>query len=412
MVFGFRAASLRMQPAVCALVGGVAAGVAHRSFGGESLFATNVAHAESDKRDLRDLEFGVPMERKRVDPHSPFFPSDKHPCTHAGMFIPGCHELKVFSGSSHFELADDIARRLGTRVGKMKLGRFADGEVQVQIGESVRGKDVYLVQSLATPVNENVIEMLLMHHRRANPMSTSMNSKFIQSPAADIAKMLEVMGVDRVIAVDLQLRMQGHEASFFSSNVPVETLETIMAGVEYFATQVHLRRPLVVMAPNPECLRRARVFQAGLNKWLPDAPARFAAFVHGTGNNGDYTEADVVGDVKGADVIIVDDMIDSGETLSKLTKLVLNKGARKVYCFASHPLLAGDAEKIIDESPLAEVVVMDTIPQSPKGFHSEKIKRLSVAPMLAELIQAEHFKAHSYIDKPTSKEDYKYTHHL
>ncbi|KAF1324628.1 Phosphoribosyldiphosphate synthetase, partial [Globisporangium splendens] len=434
MVFGFRAAALRMQPAVCALVGGVAAGVAHRSFGGESLFATSVAHAESDKRDLRDLEFGVPMERKRVDPHSPFFPSDKHPCTHAGMFIPGCHELKVFSGSSHFELADDIARRLGTRVGKMKLGRFADGEVQVQIGESVRGKDVYLVQSLATPVNENVIEMLLMvstmrrasakrvtvvvpyyaykHHRRANPMSTSMNSKFIQSPAADIAKMLEVMGVDRVIAVDLQLRMQGHEASFFSSNVPVETLETIMAGVEYFATQVHLRRPLVVMAPNPECLRRARVFQAGLNKWLPDAPARFAAFVHGTGSNGDYTESDVVGDVKGADVIIVDDMIDSGETLSKLTGLVLNKGARKVYCFASHPLLAGDAEKIIDESPLAEVVVMDTIPQTPKGFHSEKIKRLSVAPMLAELIQAEHFKAHSYIDKPTSKEDYKYTHHL
>ncbi|TYZ65366.1 hypothetical protein PybrP1_012690 [[Pythium] brassicae (nom. inval.)] len=424
MVFAFRSAMRRMAPPTAALLlGGVAA-----TFGA-------AARAESEKRDLRDLEFGVPKERKRVDPFSPFFPSDKHPCTHAGMFIPGCHELKIFSGSSHFELADDIARRLGTRVGKMKLGRFADGEVQVQIGESVRGKDVYLVQSLATPVNENVIELLLMvstmrrasakrvtvvvpyyaykHHRRGNPMSTSMNSKFIQSPAADIAKMLEVMGVDRVIAVDLQLRMQGHEASFFSSNVPVETLETIMAGVEYFATQVHLRRPLVILSPNPECLRRARVFQNGMNKWLPDSPARFAAFIHGTGANGDYTEADIVGDVKGADVIVVDDLIDSGETLAKLTKMAMNKGARKVYCFASHPLLAGDAEKMIDESDVAEVIVMDTIPM-PLGeqFHSEKIKRLSVAPMLAELIQAEHFKAHSYIDRNTSREDYKYTHNL
>lgn len=78
------------------------------------------------------------------------------------------------------------------------------------------------------------------HHRRANPAATSLNSKFIQSPAADIAKMLEVMGVDRVIAVDMQMRVEGHEACFFSSDIPVETIETIMAGVEYFATQVHL----------------------------------------------------------------------------------------------------------------------------------------------------------------------------
>ncbi|RHY47563.1 hypothetical protein DYB38_012389, partial [Aphanomyces astaci] len=212
-----------------------------------------------DETNLRDIEFGVPRDRKRVDPFSPFFPSDKHPCTHAGMFIPGCHELKIFSGSSNFELADDIARRLGTRVGRLKLGRFADGEVQCQIQESVRGKDVYIVQSLGTPVNDNVIELLLMvstmrrasakkvttvipyyaykHHRRGNPSATSLNSKFIHSPAQDIAKMLEVMGVDRVIAVDLQLRGQGHEASFFNTNIPVETLETVMAGVEYFATQ-------------------------------------------------------------------------------------------------------------------------------------------------------------------------------
>ncbi|ETK89444.1 hypothetical protein F441_06626 [Phytophthora nicotianae CJ01A1] len=424
MVFAFRSAATRATPALAMFLGGATLGMTHSS----------TARAE-DKRDLRDLEFGVPHDRKRVDPFSPFFPSDKHPCTHAGMFIPGCHELKIFSGSSHFELADDIARRLGTRVGKIKLGRFADGEVQVQVGESVRGKDVYLVQSLASPVNDNIIELLLMvstmrrasakkvtvvlpyyaykHHRRANPAATSLNSKFIQSPAADIAKMLEVMGVDRVIAVDMQMRVEGHEACFFSSDIPVETIETIMAGVEYFATQVHLRRPLVVMAPNPECLRRARIFQTGLNKWLPDSPAQFAVFFHGTGKkeSGEQSPADIVGDVKGADVIVVDDLVDTSETLSKLTNLALSKGARKVYCFASHPLLNGDAERLIDESNVSQVVVMDTIPADPKAFHTDKLKRLSVAPMLAELIQAEHFKAHSYIDKVNSREDFKYVHH-
>ncbi|GMF14994.1 unnamed protein product [Phytophthora lilii] len=251
------------------------------------------------------------------------------------------------------------------------------------------------------------------HHRRANPAATSLNSKFIQSPAADIAKMLEVMGVDRVIAVDLQMRVEGHEACFFSSDIPVETIETIMAGVEYFATQVYLRRPLVVMAPNPECLRRARIFQTGLNKWLPDSPAQFAVFFHGTGKkeSGEQSPADIVGDVKGADVIVVDDLIDTSETLSKLTNLALSKGARKVYCFASHPLLNGDAERLIEESNVSQVVVMDTIPADPKAFHTDKLKRLSVAPMLAELIQAEHFKAHSYIDKVNSREDFKYVHH-
>ncbi|KAG7402380.1 Ribose-phosphate pyrophosphokinase 2 [Phytophthora boehmeriae] len=423
MVFAFRSAAARLAPALAVFVGGA-------SLGG-------FARAEAEKRDLRDLEFGVPHDRKRVDPFSPFFPSDKHPCTHAGMFIPGCHELKIFSGSSHFELADDIARRLGTRVGKITLGRFADGEVQVQVGESVRGKDVYLVQSLASPVNDNIIELLLMvstmrrasakkvtvvlpyyaykHHRRANPAATSLNSKFIQSPAADIAKMLEVMGVDRVIAVDMQMRAEGHEACFFSSDIPVETIETIMAGVEYFATQVYLRRPLVVMAPNPECLRRARVFQTGLNKWLPDSPARFAVFFHGTGKKtgaeGEHTEAEIVGDVEGADVIVVDDLVDTSTTLSKLTNLALSKGARKVYCFASHPLLNGEAERLIEDSNVSQVVVMDTIPADPKAFHTSKLQRLSVAPMLAELIQAEHFKAASYIDKTNSREDFNYVHH-
>jgi ribose-phosphate pyrophosphokinase len=380
---------------------------------------------------LRDLEFGVPRSRKRVDPLSPFFPSDKHPCTHAGMFIPGCHELKIFSGSSNFELADDIARRLGTRVGRMKLGRFADGEVQVQAMESVRGKDVFLVQSLAQPVNDNVIELLLMvstmrrasakkvtavipyyaykYHRRGNPSATSLNSKFIHCPAQDIAKMLEVMGVDRVIAVDLQLRGQGHESSFFNTNIPVETLETVMAGVEYFATQVYFKGPIVVLAPNPECVKKARVFQRGLKKWLPDIPITFASVLRG-GLNGDLPDdIQLVGDIKGAEVIIVDDIVDTSGTLCKLANLVKEQGARRSFCLASHPLMAGTAEEDIEKSAVTEVVVMDTIPEDPKRFHSPKVKRLSVAPMLAELIQAEHFKPHSYIDRANTKEDFKYS---
>lgn len=370
---------------------------------------------------LRDLEFGVPKDRKRVDPFSPFFPSDKHPCTHAGMFIPGCHELKVFSGSSHFELADDIARRLGTRVGKMTLGRFADGEVQVQIGESVRGKDVYLVQSLCEPVNDNILELLLMastmrrasakrvtvvipyyaykSHRRGSSISTSLNSRFLHSPAADIAKMLEVMGVDRCIAVDLQRSGQAHEV-FFSSKVPVESLETIMAGVEYFATQVHLKGPVVVLSANAQGLKKARKFEIGLRQWMPKLETSLAAYIErGRSSQALDTELnELVGDVKDTDVILVDDAVTTRTRLFHLADKLKEKGARKVYCFSSHAKLDDETQREIQSSGVEQFVVMDTIPDDPTAYVSNKVKRLSVAPMLAELIQAEHFKAHSYID--------------
>ena len=387
-------------------------------FAGYNSFPT--VHAET----LRDHEFGVPKDRKRSDPMSPFFPSHKHPCTHAGMFIPGCHELKVFSGSSHFELADDIARRLGTRVGRMTLGRFADGEVQVQIGESVRGKDVYLIQSLCNPVNDNIIELLLMvstmrrssakrvsvvlpyyayrHHKGTGPKSTSLNSHFLHSPASDIAHMLEVMGVDRAIAVDLQRPGQSQEACFFSAKVPVETLETVMAGVEYFATQVRLKGPLVVLSPNAACLEKARKFSNGLRKWKPTLDTRIAAYVEKGGDGlqkKDNHLKELVGDVKGADVIIVDEMVNDAEAMLRMLDVVKSQGAKNVYCFASHAALDSKALQQIDESELEQLVFMDTIPADPKcTYVSDKVKRLSVAPMLAELIQAEHFKAHSYID--------------
>lgn len=387
---------------------------------------------ESKCDGYRDLEFGVPKNRKRVDSSSPFFPSDKHPCTHAGMFVPGCHELKIFSGSSHFQLADDIARRLGTRVGRLKLGRFADGEVQCQIGESVRGKDVYLVQSLCNPVNENILELLLMastmrrasakrvtvvvpyyayrQHRRGSPIATSLNSRFLHSAAADVAKMLEVMGVDRVIAVDLQRPGQGHEACFFSSKVPVETVETVMAGVEYFSTQVkQLKSPVVVLSPNSECLKKARKFELGLRRWLPKLETSLAAYVErGSSSRGVDTDriplTELVGDVKGANVILVDDMVDSGSKIFELIDILQKEGANSVYCFASHAAFDEEMVKKLNNSIVEQFVIMDTMP--PATTEGDKMKRLSVAPMLAELIQAEHFKTHSYIDVDNSKEDY------
>lgn len=383
------------------------------------------SNAESS---LRDLEFGVPQARKRVDPLSPFFPSDKHPCTHAGMFIPGCHELKVFSGRSHFELADDIARRLGTRVGKLTLSRFADGEVQIQIGESVRGKDVYLVQSLCDPVNENIIELLLMAstmrrasakrvtvvipyysyrtHRRASSIATSVNSEFLHSAAADIAKMLEVMGVDRCIAVDLQGPGRLQEACFFSSKIPVETLETVMAGAEYFATQVHWKHPVVILSPNAECLKKARHFEMGLRSWMPQLDTSLAAYIKTSTRTRDEEDR-LVGDVTNADVILVDDVVDDCSSIFAATKVLKEKGARKVYAFASHAVLDANTQRQLQDSELEQFVLMDTIPEDPRCTTppSHKVKRLSIAPMLAELIQAEHFKDHSYIDKTNDPND-------
>ena len=144
--------------------------------------------------------------------------------------------------------------------------------------------------------------------------------------------------------------------------------------------------------------------QAGLRQWLPNLDVGLVTAIHGESSNGKMNPeiSSLVGNVEGADVIIVDDIIDTGRTLASLTAKLKQQGARKVYCFASHALFNGNAQEVIDNAALEQVVVMNTVP-SRDAKESQKIKRLSVGPMLAELIQAEHFKVTSYIDFDTSE---------
>ena len=186
------------------------------------------------------------------------------------------------SGTAHEGLTKEIAMKIGLIPQRQPLARFADGEVSIQFNDNVRGHDVFIVQSCVAPVNDSVMELLLSiscarrsgarrviavipyfgykHHRRSSQISTKHQSRFLASGAMDFAKMLQEMGVDKVISVDLQRPGQGHEACFFDTNVPLESLMTMEMMVQYFHEKIPLGKRVVV-SPNAECFKKARKFQ-------------------------------------------------------------------------------------------------------------------------------------------------------
>lgn len=209
-------------------------------------------------------------------------------------------DMVLIGGNGHKLLAKDIAELLGIKVADAELTRFSDGEVSVKLNDNIRGKNVFVVQSCAAPVNESIMELLLSvscakraganrviavipyfgykHHRRGSSLSTKNHSRFLTSGATDFAKMLQVMGVDRIIAVDLQRPGQGHEACFFDNAVPTETVISTHHLVEYFTKNIALQQPIVVVAPNSESVKRARNFQLGFQDVFgPDV--KMAAFM-------------------------------------------------------------------------------------------------------------------------------------
>jgi hypothetical protein len=197
--------------------------------------------------------------------------------------------LVLLSGSAHPKLAERISSEVKVPLCNASLSRFADGEVSIQIFDNLRGKDVFIIQSCAAPVNDSIMELLLAiscmrradvrrviavipyfgykHHRRGNALSTKHSSRFLSSGAADFATMLQELGVDRVIAVDLQRPGQGHEACFFDNLVPVETFLTTDLFLDYITKNSVLVEPVTVVAPNAECFKKARNFQQGLQKY-------------------------------------------------------------------------------------------------------------------------------------------------
>ncbi|KAM3572877.1 hypothetical protein VYU27_005124 [Nannochloropsis oceanica] len=344
-----------------------------------------------------------------------------HQCTHEGKFVRGCQELKIFSGRSHPGLAKEVGDILGVAPGKATVTSFADGETQIQVLDSVRGLDVYIFQSCNQPVNDRIIELLLMvstmhrasakrvtavipfmgykHHRRVGAVSHDKTTRYLGSAGQDFAKMLEVLGVDRVIAVDLQ--RPGHQSEGTSFTVPVETCVTEGLAVKYFAQAGLLTdgRKVAVVAPNPDTAKKAQIFRHGLIDAWQDAPrVSLAMFSRAPVVQGSklHHESELLGDVNGKDVVIVDDIIDTANTLVRAAQVCKASGANNIFIFASHGLFTEDALRKIEEcQEISKVVTTNTIPL-PEWYSGKKVTQLSIAPLLAKRIEADHFRRHLY----------------
>lgn len=299
--------------------------------------------------------------------------------------------VRIFAGNSNPELARAICAYLGTDLGNARVGRFSDGEIRVEIDESVRGADVYVIQSTCAPVNDNLMELLIMLDalKRASAGSISAVIPYFgyarqdrkAAPRAPISArlvtdLLTAGGADRIITMELHA---GQIQGFF--NGPVDHLYSSPVMLKQMK-QLGLEKPVVV-SPDAGGVERARAYAKKMNTSLAILDKRRA------GPN--VAEVmNLVGDVDGCDAIIVDDMIDTAGTLVQGAQALRRFGARSVYAFAGHPVLSGPAISRISESCLERVVVSDTIPLNPDGRACPKIQVLSVANIFGEAIKRIH----------------------
>jgi ribose-phosphate pyrophosphokinase len=300
-------------------------------------------------------------------------------------------KFKIFSGSANEPLADEICEFLGMPRGQCHVTRFSDGEVYLQILENVRGADVFVVQPTSFPVDQHLMELLLMidalkraSARRITPVipyygyarQDRKDKPRVPVSSKVVADLLTTAGADRALVVDLHApQIQG----FF--NIPVDHLFASPVLVGYFR-ELHLP-DLTVVSPDAGGVERARFFAKKMESPIAILDKRrtdvnVAEVMH------------VIGDVKGRTCLILDDLIDTAGTLVNAAEALLGAGARKVYACASHPVLSGPAIERISKSRLEQVVVTNTIPLTAAGRNEPKIKVLSIAGLVARAIQSIH----------------------
>lgn len=295
--------------------------------------------------------------------------------------------MLVFAGTSNPELAEGVARHLGVELGNVKLSQFANGEIYVRYLESVRGADVFIIQSVCSPVNETLMELLIMVDaaKRASARSiTAVISHYgyarqdKKSAAREpitaklVADVLAVAGIDRVITMDLH---QGQIQGFF--NQPVNHLTALPILSDYFES-LHLE-DMVVVSPD--------VGRAKACKKLSDLLGAGLAIMHKGRPEHNVAEiTHVIGEVKGRICIVADDMIDTAGSITEGAKALMNQGAKEVYVTATHGILSPPAYERIEAAPIKELVITNTIPIPADRQHG-KIKVLSVAPLFAHAVQ-------------------------
>jgi ribose-phosphate pyrophosphokinase len=297
--------------------------------------------------------------------------------------------LLLFSGNSNPELVREVCRDCSVTPGKGSVGRFSDGEVRVEIEESVRGRDVFVLQSTCPPINENLMELLIiidaLKHasaRRINAVTPyygygrqdEKEKPRVPISAKMVADLIATAGADRLLAIDLHAdQIEG----FFK--IPVDHI----SGTEVLLADVKqaLRGDEVVLAPDAAGVGRAREFARRLRVELAILDHR---------RTDDLPYSRIVGDVKGRRVIIIDDMVDTGRTLVRASEGATAAGAAIVDAYCVHGILSDIAQKRIESSPLRSVTVTDTVPLCEQAARSEKIRTVSIAPMLAQVIECIH----------------------
>ncbi|MDO5649365.1 MAG: ribose-phosphate pyrophosphokinase [Gallicola sp.] len=301
-------------------------------------------------------------------------------------------EIKVISGTAHEKIGEEICDHLGIKKGVLQVGRFKDGEININIGESIRGCDVYLVQPTCSPTNNNLMELLILIDacKRASAGRISAVIPYYGYARQDkktkgrdpitaklVANMIETAGADRVIAMDLHVaQIQG----FF--DIPVDHLSGIGALVDYFRDRID-PEDTVVVSPDLGGVSRARGFAEKLN--LP------LSMIEKRRPKENVSEVmNVIGEIQGKDCIIVDDMIDTAGTILNAATALKEQGAKKVYITATHGVLSEPAMERIATSCVEECVVTNTIPQKEKVKATSKLKVVNISKSFAEVIHRVH----------------------
>ncbi|ACR30195.1 Ribose-phosphate pyrophosphokinase [Burkholderia glumae BGR1] len=294
--------------------------------------------------------------------------------------------LMVFTGNANPALAQKVVDNLGIPLGKAMVSRFSDGEIQVEIQENVRGKDIFVLQSTCAPANDNLMELMIMvdalKRASAGRITAAIpyfgyarqdrrpRSARVAISAKIVANMLEIAGVERIITMDLHAdQIQG----FF--DIPVDNIYATPILLGDLRKQNH--QDLLVVSPDVGGVVRARALAKQLNCDL--------AIIDKRRPKANVAEVmNIIGEVEGRTCVIMDDMVDTAGTLCKAAQVLKERGAKRVFAYATHPVLSGGAAARIDASELDELVVTDTIPLSAESLGCAKIRALSSADLLAE----------------------------
>ncbi len=296
--------------------------------------------------------------------------------------------MRIFTGNANPRLAEAVCRHLNVSMGRAVVNRFSDGEVFVEILESVRGQNVFVLQSTCAPTNDNLMEILVIVDalKRASAASITTiipyygyarqdrrpRSARVPITARLVADMLTAAGASRVVVMDLHAdQIQG----FF--NIPVDNIYATPILLGELWKQNY--QNIIVVSPDVGGVARSRAIAKRLDCDL--------AIIDKRRPKANVAEVmNIIGDVSGRSCIIVDDMVDTANTLCKAATALKQNGARMVSAYCTHPVLSGGAETRIDQSDLDEVVVVDTIPLSPGAQKSERIRQLSCAQLIAETV--------------------------